>query len=161
MRYPKVTVVGAGQVGATTAELLLMHDIADVNVVDVADADRLPRMEPVYPLTEGVSLKILGRAMASALALVPPLPEWQDRAFLDRQGWPSFAEAMLRMHRPQEPSDLAGDSPFRQPRLPSTVDWRRLPREWVRAGRRDDPLGNPAVDVIEPGGKGARVEFDR
>lgn len=37
MRYPKVTVVGAGQVGATTAELLLMHDVADVNLVDVAE----------------------------------------------------------------------------------------------------------------------------
>lgn len=37
MRYPKVTVVGAGQVGATAAELLLLHQIADVCMVDVAE----------------------------------------------------------------------------------------------------------------------------
>lgn len=37
MPYPKVTVVGAGQVGATAAELLLLHDIADVTLVDVAE----------------------------------------------------------------------------------------------------------------------------
>ena len=37
MGYPKVTVVGAGQVGATAAQLLLLHDIADVVMIDVAE----------------------------------------------------------------------------------------------------------------------------
>ncbi len=37
MGYPKVTVVGAGQVGATAAQLLLMHEIADVVMIDVAE----------------------------------------------------------------------------------------------------------------------------
>lgn len=37
MPYPKVTVVGAGQVGATAAQLLLLHDIADVVMIDVAE----------------------------------------------------------------------------------------------------------------------------
>lgn len=37
MRYPKVTVVGAGHVGATVAELLLLHDVADVCMIDVAE----------------------------------------------------------------------------------------------------------------------------
>jgi malate dehydrogenase len=37
MPYPKVTVVGAGQVGATAAQLLVLHDIADVVMVDVAE----------------------------------------------------------------------------------------------------------------------------
>jgi malate dehydrogenase len=35
--YPKVTVVGAGHVGATAALLLLMHETADVVLLDVAD----------------------------------------------------------------------------------------------------------------------------
>ena len=35
--YPKVTVVGAGNVGATAAMLLLMHDLADVVLIDVAE----------------------------------------------------------------------------------------------------------------------------
>ena len=37
MSYPKVTVVGAGQVGATAAQLLLLHQIADVVMIDVAE----------------------------------------------------------------------------------------------------------------------------
>jgi len=35
--FPKVTVVGAGQVGATAAELLLLHGVADVVLVDIAE----------------------------------------------------------------------------------------------------------------------------
>jgi len=37
MAYPKVTVVGAGNVGATAAELLVLHGIADVVLIDVAE----------------------------------------------------------------------------------------------------------------------------
>ncbi|MDR1016263.1 MAG: malate dehydrogenase [Coriobacteriales bacterium] len=37
MAYPKVTVVGAGNVGATTAELILLKGLADVTLVDVVD----------------------------------------------------------------------------------------------------------------------------
>ena len=37
MSYPKVTIVGAGQVGATAAELLLVHGVADVVLIDVAE----------------------------------------------------------------------------------------------------------------------------
>ncbi len=37
MTYPKVTVVGAGQVGATAAFLLVTKGLADVVLVDVAD----------------------------------------------------------------------------------------------------------------------------
>ena len=37
MAYPKVTVVGAGQVGATAAMLILLKGLADVVLVDVAE----------------------------------------------------------------------------------------------------------------------------
>ena len=37
MSYPKVTVVGAGQVGATTAFVLATRDVADVILIDVAE----------------------------------------------------------------------------------------------------------------------------
>jgi len=34
--YPKVTVVGAGNVGATAAHLMLVRDVADVTLIDIA-----------------------------------------------------------------------------------------------------------------------------
>ena len=37
MTYPKVTVVGAGQVGATTAMLVALKGLADVTLIDIAE----------------------------------------------------------------------------------------------------------------------------
>lgn len=37
MARPKITVVGAGQVGATTAQLLLLKNLADIVLIDVVD----------------------------------------------------------------------------------------------------------------------------
>ena len=49
--------------------------------IALADAaDGLPLIEPVYPLTAGLSAKVLRRAIGKALARLPSLPEWQDEA---------------------------------------------------------------------------------
>ena len=37
MAYPKVTIVGAGNVGATAAELILLDNVADVVLIDVVE----------------------------------------------------------------------------------------------------------------------------
>ncbi len=47
----------------------------------VMDADGLrdmPLIEPVYPLTEGLFPRVLGRAIEAALERLPRLPEWLD-----------------------------------------------------------------------------------
>ena len=67
----------------------------------------LPLHEPIYPLTTGLSNTVLRKAIAETLALVPPLPEWTDGNFLAAQGWPSFAEALARLHAPESEADLA------------------------------------------------------
>ena len=46
-------------------------------VVAEADLAKLPLVEPVYPLTEGLSLNQVGKAADVALARLPDLPEWQ------------------------------------------------------------------------------------
>src|ERR1043166_3727808 len=50
-------------------------------VVSEAGLAKLPLVEPVYPLTEGLSLNQLRKAVDGALAKLPELPEWQDAAF--------------------------------------------------------------------------------
>ena len=42
--------------------------------------DEIPDFEPVYPLTAGVTQKMMGKAVASALTRVPELAEWIDPA---------------------------------------------------------------------------------
>ena len=48
-------------------------------------ADSLPLVEPVYPLTAGLSGKVLRRAIGQALARLPALPEWQDATVAQRR----------------------------------------------------------------------------
>src|SRR5262245_6872120 len=61
-------------------------------VVSEADLDKLPMVEPVYPLTEGLTLNQVRKAIDGAIGTVPEVPEWQDAAFLHRQQFPSFTD---------------------------------------------------------------------
>ena len=44
---------------------------------------KLPGIEPVYPLTLGLTQKFLYRVMGDALAKTPDLPEWQEASLLE------------------------------------------------------------------------------
>ncbi len=74
----------------------------------------LPALEPVYPATYGLTSRTLGKLVRQALEKLPELPEWMDPALVRRRGWPSFREALERVHKPQRAQDLAPDSPARQ-----------------------------------------------
>jgi len=79
-------------------------------VADAAAFAAMALVDPVYPLTEGLTQNMVRRAIAAALGcLVPPLPEWLDAAHLSRSGWPDFGTALAALHRPSEPSDVAPD----------------------------------------------------
>ncbi len=81
------------------------------HIVTAEEFDKLPLIEPVYPLTEGLSGKILARAIRAGLEQLPALPEWQDEAYRARNTWPDFATALRTLHHPDQPSP---DSASRQ-----------------------------------------------
>ena len=87
--------------------------------------DDLPMLEPVYPLTAGLSGKILLKAAKQAVERVPTLPEWQEAAWLKERGWPDVRTALWRLHRPQEASDVSPGSP----------PWQRLAYDELLAGQ--------------------------
>lgn len=70
-------------------------------------------VEPVYPLTAGITNKMLNKLMKQALAAVPPLPEWQDEPYLKATGWPSFNQALKLAHHPVKLTDLEPSDPAR------------------------------------------------
>lgn len=73
----------------------------------------LKPIEPVYPLTEGVSNKVLGKLINLALDKCPPMPEWQDAAWIKKRGWPGFRQAVLALHHPDH-AVIDHDAPARQ-----------------------------------------------
>src|SRR5712692_11396360 len=78
-------------------------------VLDAAGFAAMALVESVYPLTEGLSQNMLRRAITAALNKLPALPEWLDPAYVARAGWPDFAGALAKLHRPSEPSDVTPD----------------------------------------------------
>ncbi len=73
-----------------------------------------PVIEPVYGGTEGLPPRILTRSVAGAVEKAPDLPEWQDGAWLRKQGWPGWRSALAKLHTPQMLADLEPSSPERR-----------------------------------------------
>ena len=69
-------------------------------VVPAEKAAEIPKFEPVYPLTAGLSAKMVRKTIAQALEKLPDLPEWHDEALLKREGWAAWKPALLAAHAP-------------------------------------------------------------
>ena len=82
-------------------------------VVTPEARDRLPAIEPVYPLTAGLGGRALARVIREALARAPELDEWLDAAFQARQGWPSWREALIEAHAPAAVGEELAATPAR------------------------------------------------
>ncbi|MDJ0929648.1 ATP-dependent DNA helicase RecG [Breoghania sp.] len=81
------------------------------HMVDEEAFAEMPLIEPVYPMTAGLSPKTLQKAITAALDLLPVLPEWLDEAHLAREHWSDFDEALRTVHRPEDPKDIDPASP--------------------------------------------------
>ncbi len=78
------------------------------------NADELPLLEPVYPLTAGLSGRILRRAVTQAVERVPDMPEWLIPEYVRRQTFPAFSVALKRLHEPAGPEDVMLENPARR-----------------------------------------------
>ena len=77
--------------------------IVHPEVMTPEEAKALPPREAVYALSEGLTNKRLAALVAQAIARMPDLPEWIEPSLLAKQGWPSWREALIRIHA--DPSD--------------------------------------------------------
>ncbi len=84
------------------------------HILRAEEAADLPSYEPVYPLTAGVTQKLMAKAVASAIARMPDLAEWIDAALKAREGWPDWGAAVRTAHRPEAMDDFAPQAPGRQ-----------------------------------------------
>ncbi len=80
----------------------------------VAEIDQLKTVEPVYPLTAGISLKVFGKAMAGAMERVTELDEWLDPEYFKQNNWKPWNEALLEAHSPISMDDLEPTAPARR-----------------------------------------------
>jgi ATP-dependent DNA helicase RecG len=94
-------------------------------VVDEAGLAKLPLIEPVYPLTDGLFPNQLHKAIDASVERLPALPEWQDPAYVAREHFPAFSDALRHIHRPGTTADI----------LPNSPAWSRLACDELLAGQ--------------------------
>lgn len=75
-------------------------------IVSEEEADTLPLLEPLYPLTQGATQRAVRHAVRQALDCVPDLPEWQEPSVIREKGWPGFGKALRLLHAPECDDDL-------------------------------------------------------
>ena len=103
--------VVSGKVESFGGEIQITHPD---HIGTAAELSKLKAVEPVYPLTAGLTLKVLGKAIRATLEGAPALPEWIDPAYFSRQGWKPWREALMEAHAPEEEDHLDALTPARQ-----------------------------------------------
>jgi ATP-dependent DNA helicase RecG len=123
----KLLPVGAKRYVSGTAQMYdgMLQITHPDRVVDEAGFAQLSGIDPVYPLTEGLALGALRRAMAQALQKLPDLPEWISPEVIRRCKFPDIAQALHRVHVPVELTDILPDGPY----------WSRLAFDELLAGQ--------------------------
>jgi ATP-dependent DNA helicase RecG len=123
----KLLPVGEKRFVSGTGQLFdgMLQIVHPDRVIDEEGFAKLSGIDPVYPLTQGLAIGALRRAVALALQRLPALPEWISPEVMRRCSFPPIAEALQRVHVPIELTDILPEGPF----------WSRLAFDELLAGQ--------------------------
>ncbi|MFP6728830.1 MAG: ATP-dependent DNA helicase RecG [Alphaproteobacteria bacterium] len=76
------------------------------HITSIEERSTLPALEPVYPLTEGLTPKPLTKAIRASLQRAPELADWIDPAYLKQQQWRGWRDALRAAHAPDSEAAL-------------------------------------------------------
>ncbi len=97
---PGARLIVSGKLERFRDTLVMSHPDHVQSALQPAD---FPWIEPIWPLTAGITPRTMRRAALGALARLPALPEWHDPTLLKQRHWPGFGEALRALHAPAEP----------------------------------------------------------
>ena len=76
--------------------------------------NQIKGIEPVYPLTAGITNKMMRKFIQNALSRVPNLPEWQDERFHNNNKFTNFKQSLTQIHTPNSINDIGANSIYRK-----------------------------------------------
>lgn len=94
---PGARLLVSGKLDMFNGRLTIPHP---EHLVPAEYPERIPTVEPVWPMTAGLWPRQIANGMAQALDLIPELPEWHDAALLKREKWPPFLQAIRAVQAP-------------------------------------------------------------
>jgi len=84
------------------------------HIVEESGRESIAIVEPVYPLTAGLTAKQVVKLVRAALERAPELDEWLDPTFFHAQrGWKAWRSALESAHAPPDEVELSPSSPAR------------------------------------------------
>lgn len=132
-----------GQKRIVSGKVELFDGIAQMvhpdHILREEEATQLPIAEPVYALTAGLTQKMIARALASILPVLPDLPEWIDPALVAREAWPAWADAIRAAHAPATMAQTDMAAPARQRLAYDEFFTHQLALALARQGERRKP----------------------
>ncbi|MCQ2914949.1 MAG: ATP-dependent DNA helicase RecG [Alphaproteobacteria bacterium] len=75
-------------------------------IVSPKDENKIPLIEPIYPLTAGITNKAIMKLVQEILSKIKDLPEWIPENLIKQNNWPTFKEALRIIHLPKNSQDL-------------------------------------------------------
>lgn len=122
-------------------------------MLPIERADEIPTREAVYPATAGLPARTVRRLVLEALDKAPDLPEWQDPAWLAREGLPPWREALARLHAPTLDADLSPEAPHQRRLAYDELFAHQLAMAQRKAERRAQPaepiVASSLADQVE------------
>lgn len=118
-------------------------------------AGEIPEFEAVYPATAGLPARNVRKFAHEALDRALELPEWQDPAWLAREKFPTWREALAKAHNPVSEADFSPLAPHSRRLAYDEL----LAHQLAMAQRKADRRAEPAAQ-IPPGEIAGRIRAD-
>lgn len=93
-------IVGKIEMGSARWRIIHPENISAMQPIGYA-------IEPVYPLTAGITNHYMLELARAILADTPALPEWHDEHLIAQRSWMAWRAALQNIHAPESAADLA------------------------------------------------------
>ncbi len=112
----------AGRIDIFREKLQIVHPNIVAKTDDNTETDEnlsSNLLEPIYPLTAGLTRIMVRKIINQALTKIPTpptspaFPEWLDDSLIKEYHLPNFAQAFTHIHQPQNQTDILPESPAR------------------------------------------------
>lgn len=123
----------SGKLEAFDMRLQIVHPDYVVATDRMGD---LPDIQPLYPLTAGVTQRSLGKVLTDLASQIPPSGEWLYPAIIEKQGWVSFSDSLREIHIPTKAENVLPDSIYRRRLAYDRILAHQLRLSMIRQTRR-------------------------
>jgi ATP-dependent DNA helicase RecG len=101
---PNSTVIISGKLETFVGQLQITHP--DYILPGTSQFKEIARIEPIYQTSRGITSKNIKNIINFCLKDLSSLPEWINKEVINKKGWLSWKESVIRLHQPNSLSEI-------------------------------------------------------